>query len=104
MNVGGLMFHQYGMACPNKSYRSALLRTCNNRSELKKSIQKGPTEKHHQHKDRLAGRWSAAANHLLQQSALRGKIDPNWVLLDSQSTVNVFSNPALLVNIRKASH
>eukprot|EP00957_Ditylum_brightwellii_P141903 10810723-Ditylum_brightwellii.AAC.1 len=104
MSVGGLMFHQHGVTRPNQSYRSALLRTNNNRNELEKSIQNGPMEKRHHHKDRPAGKWSAAVNHLLQQSALRGKIDPNWVLLDSQPTVNVFSNPALLVNIRKANH
>eukprot|EP00957_Ditylum_brightwellii_P161835 12322257-Ditylum_brightwellii.AAC.1 len=68
------MFHQHGVTRPNQSYRSALLRT------------DGPTEKRHHHKERPAGKWSAAANHLLQQSALRTKIDPNWVLLDSQST------------------
>eukprot|EP00957_Ditylum_brightwellii_P132958 10138024-Ditylum_brightwellii.AAC.1 len=40
--------------------------------------------------------------HLTQQRFTRGKINPNWVLLDSQSTVNVFCNASLLVNIRKA--
>eukprot|EP00957_Ditylum_brightwellii_P002964 226830-Ditylum_brightwellii.AAC.1 len=30
------------------------------------------------------------------------KIKSNWVLLDSQSTINVFCNASLLVNIRKA--
>eukprot|EP00957_Ditylum_brightwellii_P122314 9327714-Ditylum_brightwellii.AAC.1 len=54
MSVGGLMFHQHGVTHPNQSYRSALLRT------------NGPTEKCHHHKDRPAGKWSAAANHLLQ--------------------------------------
>eukprot|EP00957_Ditylum_brightwellii_P088698 6754818-Ditylum_brightwellii.AAC.1 len=98
------MFHQHGMASPKKSYRNALLSTYDDRSEMAKSVQKELMNKHHQEKDRLAGKWSGAANHLLQQSALGSKIDPNWVLLDSQSTVNVFSNPVLLVNIRKASH
>ena len=36
---------------------------------------------------------------LLSQN--RGQIDPNWVLLDSQSTVDVFCNSELLTNIRK---
>eukprot|EP00957_Ditylum_brightwellii_P113933 8685521-Ditylum_brightwellii.AAC.1 len=70
-------------------------------------VQPVPTEvgsKHHQGKGKQTGKWSAATNHLLQQSVLQGKIDPNWVLLDSQSTLNVFSNPKLLVNIRKARH
>eukprot|EP00957_Ditylum_brightwellii_P066029 5008365-Ditylum_brightwellii.AAC.1 len=31
------------------------------------------------------------------------KVDPIWVLLDSQSMLNVFSNPALLVNIWHAN-
>ena len=28
-------------------------------------------------------------------------VDRNWVLLDSQSTVDQFSNPAMLTNFRK---
>ena len=31
-----------------------------------------------------------------------GVIDRNWVLLDSQSTIDQVSNPAMLTNIRKA--
>eukprot|EP00957_Ditylum_brightwellii_P088699 6754819-Ditylum_brightwellii.AAC.1 len=80
------MFHQHGMASPKKSYRNALLRTYDDRSEMMKSVQKESMNKHHQEENRLAGKWNGAANHLLQQSALRGKIDPNWVLLDSQLT------------------
>eukprot|EP00957_Ditylum_brightwellii_P162327 12359880-Ditylum_brightwellii.AAC.1 len=38
----------------------------------------------------------------MQQTGVRGKINPNWVLLDSQSTLNVFCNASLLVNVRKA--
>ncbi len=33
-----------------------------------------------------------------------GVINKNWVLLDSQSTVNQVSNPALLSNIRRAKN
>jgi hypothetical protein len=32
----------------------------------------------------------------------RGVVNKNWVLLDSQSTVDQIANPALLSNIRKA--
>ena len=30
-----------------------------------------------------------------------GVVDRNWVLLDSQSTIDQVSNPAMLTNIRK---
>ncbi len=33
-----------------------------------------------------------------------GVVDRNWVLLDSQSTVDQVSNPAMLTNIRKAKN
>jgi hypothetical protein len=33
-----------------------------------------------------------------------GVVDRNWVLLDSQSTVDQVSNPATLTNIRKAKN
>jgi hypothetical protein len=33
-----------------------------------------------------------------------GVVDKNWVLLDSQSTVDQVSNPAMLTNIRKAKN
>eukprot|EP00957_Ditylum_brightwellii_P208640 15358331-Ditylum_brightwellii.AAC.1 len=104
LNIGGLMFHQYGITNTKKSYRNVLLRVVDGRSETVQLDLKEVVSKHHQEKGKQTGKWSAAANHLLQQSALRSKIDPNWVLLDSQSTVNIFSNPALLVNIRKARH
>jgi hypothetical protein len=32
-----------------------------------------------------------------------GFIDPNWILLDIQSTVNLFNNRALLTNIHKCT-
>ena len=31
-----------------------------------------------------------------------GVVDKNWVLLDSQSTINQVCNPAMLTNIRRA--
>jgi hypothetical protein len=37
----------------------------------------------------------------LTQGGKQGSIPKNWVLLDNQSTVDVFSNAALLQNIRK---
>ena len=40
---------------------------------------------------------------MLAQSALHG-IDPEWVLVDSQSTISVFRNPHMLSNIRKSPH
>eukprot|EP00957_Ditylum_brightwellii_P075208 5715496-Ditylum_brightwellii.AAC.1 len=41
-----------------------------------------------------------STDHILQQDG--GIINQNWVLLDSQSIVNVFYNAKLLTNIKKA--
>jgi hypothetical protein len=40
---------------------------------------------------------------MLTQTERHG-IDPNWILLDSQSTISVFRNPDMLTNIRKGTH
>eukprot|EP00957_Ditylum_brightwellii_P078136 5940553-Ditylum_brightwellii.AAC.1 len=89
-NLGGLMFHQYGVTTPTKqSYKEALLRASDGRSDLKGQVSKELMElvnKYYHGSDKQKGKWTTAANHLLRQLALRGKIDPNWVLLDSQST------------------
>ena len=41
--------------------------------------------------------------YMLAQSNDSG-IDPSWILLDSQSTISVFRNPAMLTNIRRSAH
>jgi hypothetical protein len=41
-------------------------------------------------------------NIFVQTKKEGGVVDKNWVLLDSQSTVDQVSNPAMLTNIRKA--
>eukprot|EP00957_Ditylum_brightwellii_P099843 7607159-Ditylum_brightwellii.AAC.2 len=46
-----------------------------------------------------SSKWVAAMSHLMQHSGIKGKIDPNWILLVSQSTINMFCNAKLLVNI-----
>jgi hypothetical protein len=33
-----------------------------------------------------------------------GGINPNWILLDSQSTISVFKNASMLTNIRRSEH
>lgn len=41
---------------------------------------------------------------LAQAAGCSTGIDSNWVLLDSQSTISVFCNPAMLTNIRPSPH
>jgi hypothetical protein len=43
---------------------------------------------------------SADYEHLLSQTWDK-KVDPNWILLDNQSTVDLFYNPNMLENIRE---
>jgi hypothetical protein len=40
---------------------------------------------------------------ILAQEGGRSSIDPDFLLLDNQSTVNLFSNPALVDNVRPAA-
>eukprot|EP00957_Ditylum_brightwellii_P051461 3901318-Ditylum_brightwellii.AAC.1 len=35
---------------------------------------------------------------------MKGEIDPNWIILDSQSTVNVFCNASTLINIYQSEY
>ena len=41
--------------------------------------------------------------YMLAQSKATG-IDPHWILLDSQSTISVFKNKAMLNNVRRSPH
>jgi hypothetical protein len=55
---------------------------------------------------RLAPAPSTTGTTLLQHAFIMAQhdhaIDPNWILLDSQSTISVFKNPAMLTNIRNS--
>jgi hypothetical protein len=41
---------------------------------------------------------------ILAQQDGRGAINPNYLLLDSQSTINLFANPNHVDNVRPATH
>eukprot|EP00957_Ditylum_brightwellii_P100371 7650700-Ditylum_brightwellii.AAC.1 len=56
------------------------------------------------HRNTIKSKWPDAANHLLQQSGMKGKINKHWILLDSQSTINMFCNADLLTNIRRSEY
>ncbi|KAI2506456.1 hypothetical protein MHU86_7971 [Fragilaria crotonensis] len=42
--------------------------------------------------------------YMLAQAQNASGIDPEWILLDSQSTISVFNNASMLTNIRKSDH
>ncbi len=42
--------------------------------------------------------------YMLAQAQSASGIDPQWILLDSQSTISVFNNASMLTNIRKSDH
>ena len=47
----------------------------------------------------MENRLEDRMENILSQAA--GKINPNWVLLDSESTIDLFCNALILTNIRK---
>eukprot|EP00957_Ditylum_brightwellii_P006994 529681-Ditylum_brightwellii.AAC.1 len=78
VDTGSLMFHQYGLMTVKQPYKASFLRSRtvgvyhskNQRSfvgDFQKSQIDGGKQK---------GRWAAATNHLLQQTAIKGEIDP----------------------------
>lgn len=79
---GAYIFHQNGIIGQSMDYRSVLL------SKPKSVV------------DKDAPLTSRPYDHVLNQT--RGaKVDPNWVLIDNQSTVDIFSNGTRLVKIRE---
>jgi hypothetical protein len=79
---------------PGMNYKQALLKP---RSAKPRNVINP-----HAHRSVPEARRSVDMSHIMKQSK-GGCINPNWILLDNQSTVDVFYNHRLLRNIRKVN-
>ena len=53
---------------------------------------------------RSAGTTLAQFAYMMAQAGGDPGLDPNWILLDSQSTISVFKNKSMLTNVRRSGH
>ena len=88
----GFFFHQMGISEQCMDYRSALLSMPSKGATSKVGTSAGS--------ETLMG--AVHYDHVLHQNH-GTKVNPTWILLNNQSTVDVFYNLALLHNIRKAN-
>jgi hypothetical protein len=80
-------------------YKKALLTKPSLKSSLKNALAEPPVQPP-VHRSAPVNRRSVDHSHIMKQSK-GGCIDPNWILLDNQSMVDVFYNRRLLKDIKQ---
>jgi hypothetical protein len=114
LSTGGKVSFDHNTKPPALNYKKALLQPVTDKNEQRahrsallktKSKTKTDSNKTKTHSTAYRSvpknRRSVNLEHIMKQSK-NGSIDPNWILLDNQSTVEVFYNRRLLRNVREA--
>jgi hypothetical protein len=92
--VSGITFAQVGTVVPGTNgevFAHITCSKCKQPGHFANRCPNGPT---------VSGTTLMQHGFVLAHAASDSGIDPNWILLDSQSTVSVFRNASMLTNIR----